>query len=334
MAKTTKLNNQNIGGTSLVRRNIIALAFSTALVLGPVNLDWAAASAVIGTSAAVQGQVFVSTNGAQRKAEIKESIQLNDAVTTKKDSALQILLLDRSTFTVGQNCNMIIDKFVYDPSSDAGEVSATVTKGAFRFMSGNIGKKNPTNASVSTPSATIGIRGTIFEGVVGEDAIALAQLGGLSTSSANSGRAGLIILRGPGAKSNALDRPGVITVSTAGGSSSLFSANYAVFDPGNGNKPSRPFKVTQDMQDYMDFFLRTKPNGSSDNPSPLDENVGRESGQDKFELPIDIVEDQDKPNIEIEDLVDGIQDILIDRDCDDFYGSAFAGAPSGCYGAY
>ncbi|GEM_PF-1217131 len=325
MAQTLKLNDVKNCSGSMLRRNMFALAFSTALVVGSFNPDYAVSTPVVGTSAAVQGQVYVATNGAERKAEIKQSIKLQDTIRTKQDSALQILLLDRSTFTVGQNCSMIIDKFVYDPSSDSGEVGATVTTGAFRFMSGNIGKKNPTSASISTPSATIGIRGTIFEGVVGADAIALAQLGGVNTNGANANGASLIILRGPGSKTNSLDKPGSIIVSTAGGSSSLFSSNYAVFDPGNGNPPSRPFKVTLEMQDYMDFFLRSTPNGASDNPSPLNDNVGQESGQDKFELPIDIVEEQTDPQIPFDDIIDGIQDTLIDQLCSDSYGGSECG---------
>lgn len=325
MAQTLKFNDLKNSSSSLLRRNMFALAFSTALVVASFNPDYAISAPVVGTSAAVQGQVFVSTNGAERKAEIKQSIKLQDNITTKQDSALQILLLDRSTFTVGQNCNMIIDRFVYDPSSDAGEVGATVTKGAFRFMSGNIGKKNPTSASVSTPSATIGIRGTIFEGIVGVDAVALAQLGGINTNGANANGSSIIILRGPGSKSNSLDKPGSIRVTTAGGSASLFSSNYAVFDPGNGDRPSKPFKVTPEMQDYMDFFLRTTPNGASDNPSPLNDNVGQESGQDKFELPIDIIEEQTDPQVPFDDIIDGIQDDLIDQICSDSYGSSECG---------
>ncbi|MEM8726528.1 MAG: FecR domain-containing protein, partial [Pseudomonadota bacterium] len=157
----------------------LALSSAIALTAGLSAFSISASAAPeIGTSAGVRGEVFVTTSGAQRKAQVREAIRLQDEVLTKEDSALQILLLDRSTFTVGQNCRLTIDRFVYDPSTDSGQVSARVARGAFRFMSGRIGQQNPTNASVATPSATIGIRGTFFEGVVGEDAVALAQLGG------------------------------------------------------------------------------------------------------------------------------------------------------------
>lgn len=318
MVDKKEMPDLTVKRSSIVRRNLISFALSTAMVLSPVaigSFDLSHAASVVGTSAAVKGQVFVSTNGAERKAQVQQSINLNDAVTTKQDSALQILLLDQSTFTVGQNCNMVIDKFVYDPSSDAGEIGATVTKGAFRFMSGNIGKKSPTSASISTPSATIGIRGTFFEGIVGADAIALALLGGVGTGDANSAAASLIILRGPGPNSNTLDKTGALQISTAGGSSSVFTPNYAVFDPGNGNSPTRPFRVTPEMQDYLDFFLRSSPDGPSENPLPVGEDVGQSSGQDKFELPIIVTEDP------YEDLIDGIQDSLTEQFCTDTYGS-------------
>lgn len=318
IADKTASENRAVVSASLIRKNVIALALSTALATSPVlvsqhHYDFAHAAPVVGTSAAVTGDVFVSTQGAQRKAQVSGSIKLDDRVTTKQDSALQILLLDQSTFTVGQNCNMVIDRFVYDPSSTSGEIGATVTKGAFRFMSGNIGKNSPTSASISTPSATIGIRGTFFDGIVGLDAVALAQLGGIDTTNANSGGASLIILRGPGPNSNSLDTTGALDVSTAGGTQSVSTPNYAIFDPGNGSAPIGPFPVTQEMQDYLDFFLRSAPSGESENPIPVSDDVNEESGQDKFEIPTGLPEDI------YEELVDGIQDSLTEDFCAEFY---------------
>lgn len=307
------LNEQNAakgndkGGFS-IRRHMLVLGLTTAIIFAPtitsMPFTMLHAAPVVGTSAAVQGSVFVSTAGAERKAQVKEQIKLDDQITTKQDSALQILLLDQSTFTVGQNCRMIIDKFVYDPSTNAGEVAATVTTGAFRFMSGNIGKKNPTNAKISTPSATIGIRGTFLEGIVGIDAIALAQLGGIPTGGANSGSASIIILRGPGPNSNTMDTPGALSVTTAGGTQSVTAPNYAIFDPGNGEPPIGPFLVTPAMQEYLDFFLRSSPNGPQENPVNLEEDVNEESGQALFNSP------QSTPDEEFTELIDGIQDSL------------------------
>jgi hypothetical protein len=57
---------------------------------------------------------------------------------------------------------LTLDKFVY--SGDEDSVSLKVTKGTFRFISGQVAKKTPEKVNIETPVATIGIRGTEFLG--------------------------------------------------------------------------------------------------------------------------------------------------------------------------
>lgn len=297
-------NSKMQSGRPLSRK--IATAIASGLLMGSTLLtpftSNAYAAPIVGTSAAVRGKVFVTTKGASRKAQVQDSIKLQDQVLTKNDSALQILLLDRSTFTVGQNCEMLIDKFVYNPTTSVGQVSAKVAKGAFRFMSGNIGNNNPTNATVSTPSATIGIRGTFFEGIVGIDAVVLAQLGNIDVSQAVSALASIIILRGPGRNKNTLDTVGIVEVSNSAGSLTLNQPNYAVFVPSPGAAPIGPFRITEAMQSYLNFFLRSQPNGPTENPLGISDDGSSESGQKGFQEPA--------PNSDgtIFDLMDGIKD--------------------------
>jgi len=284
-------------------RKALATTLLCAMMLSSIA-PTAFAAPAIGTNSAVRGNVFVTTSGARKKAKVRDTISLQDQVLTKEDSALQILLLDRTTFTVGQNASLTIDKFVYDPTTTQGEVSAKVAKGAFRFMSGNIGKANPTNASVSTPSATIGIRGTFFEGIVGEDAVALAGLAGLNTAGADFSSASITVLRGPRAGGNTLDNAGIINISNSAGSITLVRPNYAVFVPSAGAAPIGPFKLTGDMLDYLDFFLRSKPNGPPVNFADI-EPGGFESGQTQFELPVDPFNDDNNdvitdPNVPVD----------------------------------
>ena len=258
----------------------------------------------IGTSAAVQGDVFVTSRGAERRAAVSQSINLADQVLTKDASALQILLLDATTFTVAQNARVTIDRFVYDPDRSVGEVAASVTKGAFRFVSGKIGRADPQASSVRTPSATIGIRGTMLEGIVGEDAIALAQLAGVATGGADAS-ASLVILRGPGFARNSLDRRGVVTVTSGGGERTVTRPNYALFVPSAGAAPIGPFKITPQMQDYLDFFLRSDPSGPPVNPTDIQRSADL-AGQSKFQTPIDV---PDGPGT---DVIDDSQDVLDD----------------------
>ena len=58
---------------------------------------------------------------------------------------------------------MILDTFVYNPAEGTGTLKMAVT-GAFRFVSGQVTKQPNTEVAVTTPVATVGIRGTEFWG--------------------------------------------------------------------------------------------------------------------------------------------------------------------------
>jgi hypothetical protein len=60
---------------------------------------------------------------------------------------------------VAPNAELRIDKFVYDPDSRKSDIAISATTGVFRLVGGRISKSAP--IVVSTPSATIGLRGGI-----------------------------------------------------------------------------------------------------------------------------------------------------------------------------
>jgi hypothetical protein len=73
---------------------------------------------------------------------------------------VQVLLLDGSTFTVGPGSSLVIDKFVYNPSSGRGTLVATFSKGALRFVGGKLSKNDP-GVKVNTPAGALTVRGGI-----------------------------------------------------------------------------------------------------------------------------------------------------------------------------
>ena len=89
----------------------------------------------------------------------------NERIDTSGTGVVQVLLLDGSTFTVGPNSNLVIDKFVYDPGRGKGELVASFTKGALRFIGGKLSK--PVGGiQVKTPAGELTVRGGMFQGVV------------------------------------------------------------------------------------------------------------------------------------------------------------------------
>lgn len=294
---------------------IFTIAAVGLLSVQPLAVSEAYAEAKVGVSAAIRGSVFVKSGGEQQRAQKEQSILLQDEVLTKQQSALQILLLDESVFTVGENCEMVIDRFVYDPDKKAGEMSSTIVKGAFRFMSGRIGKSNPEKANVITPSATIGIRGTIFEGTVGEDAIRLAALLGIPTEGADKDKATLITLSAQGRNKNSMGNTGIIDIFNSAGGVTLSAIGYVVFIPGPGQKPIGPIPITPEILAYFAFYLNSFPNGPSTGGG--EETGAGQAGLDLFNEP-----GSGFPNLNdafFDELFDNQNDPMPMDDDDDYY---------------
>ncbi len=133
------------------------------LVLHPAA---AGAADQAGVSAAVKGQVALNRPQASvgRQVVGGEPIFLQDAIQSGPRSGMQILLLDETVFTIGPESELVVDEFVYDPQTNRGKVSAQITKGVFRFVTGRVARENPADMNVKLPSGTLGVRGTIVAG--------------------------------------------------------------------------------------------------------------------------------------------------------------------------
>jgi hypothetical protein len=93
----------------------------------------------------------------REEMELEDDVYMNEVVETGEESALVVKFSDGSKLTLGENAKIVIDKYVYNPSTSTGEQAVTLTKGAFRFLSGSVPKAN---VKITTPTVTIGIRGT------------------------------------------------------------------------------------------------------------------------------------------------------------------------------
>jgi len=80
---------------------------------------------------------------------------------------MQIVFNDETTVTLGANTIFRVDEYLEDEKNSKVELS--VTQGAFKVITGKIGKLAPERFKFRTKSATIGIRGTIFAGQTGHD---------------------------------------------------------------------------------------------------------------------------------------------------------------------
>ncbi|MBI3299772.1 MAG: FecR domain-containing protein [Elusimicrobia bacterium] len=213
----------------------------------------------IGAAAAVSGAVSAAAPGAAtRSVESGARMFHKDAVTTDAQGRLQVMLLDETVFTMGPGSRIVLDEFVYDPFTSAGKVTAEVTKGVFRFVSGKTARRSPEGLKVKLPVGTLGIRGTIAGGKV-------------------EGDSALIALLGPGQDNNADERPGAVSVENAGTTVMLDEPGTATRIPSAGEPPSPPFVLTPEL---LAELSAAPPGGDSGSEPAAGGSASEESGQE------------------------------------------------------
>ena len=87
---------------------------------------------------------------------------MNDELRTGAKARLQVSFRDSTQLNLGENATVVVDRFVYDPDASTGEVVVKTGVAAFRMATGKINALKNKKITVSTPFATIGVRGTDF----------------------------------------------------------------------------------------------------------------------------------------------------------------------------
>jgi hypothetical protein len=127
----------------------------------------------IGNVATVVGNATVTRNDAAIPLKVKDEIYLNDLVQTSAKSSLGITFNDATTFNLTANARITIDTFVYEDGGKNNAALFEVVKGTVAFVAASVAKTG--DMKISTPTATLGIRGTSGVVEVPEDASATGR---------------------------------------------------------------------------------------------------------------------------------------------------------------
>jgi len=131
----------------------------TFILLMSSSIASANTSEFIGVIGAAIGEI---QNQKNEKLVNGSKIFYGDTIISKEQSNAQILFLDQTVLTLGEDTELTIDEFIYDPTSQDGSFVSSVKSGTVKFITGQISKKNPDNLEVKIPSGTLGARGTEF----------------------------------------------------------------------------------------------------------------------------------------------------------------------------
>lgn len=102
-----------------------------------------------------------------RKIQVNDNIFFDEVLITQADSASKVQFTDGTQLTVGPNSHVTIDAFVYDPNAaQNSKMVVNATLGVARFVTGRMAHQA---YQIKTPTATIGVRGTVLTVSVEED---------------------------------------------------------------------------------------------------------------------------------------------------------------------
>jgi hypothetical protein len=100
---------------------------------------------------------------------------MNDTIVTARAKA-RLEFDDKTTVNITEQSKITIDEFVYDPKVGSGKLAMKMVQGTARYASGQIAKNSPQNVNITTPTATVAVRGTDFSMTVDELGRSLVML--------------------------------------------------------------------------------------------------------------------------------------------------------------
>jgi hypothetical protein len=128
---------------------------------------WHDVYGIAGKLTEVTGPTQVSRASTKIEGKVDVAIEMDDTIETLKARA-GITFEDGTRVQCTEFSKLVIDTFVYDPSTGKGKLGMKATMGTVRYASGLIAKNNREEVRVKTPTASISVRGTDFSMTVDE----------------------------------------------------------------------------------------------------------------------------------------------------------------------
>lgn len=120
-------------------------------------------AAPIGQVTAVMPGAYAVRGGQDVPLAVQSPIETKDTLRTDASGKVQILFADNSSVTLGNNTTMEMQEFAIGEGEPV--FKAHLGQGIMRAITGAVVEQNPKGFEITTPEATIGIRGTIITGM-------------------------------------------------------------------------------------------------------------------------------------------------------------------------
>jgi hypothetical protein len=94
-----------------------------------------------------------------RELLIAHDSMRNERIDTSDTGQVQLLFGDQSSLSIAPGSDVVINQFLYDPQTQTGNLTATVTTGLLRYVGGEISRKQ--DVVFNSPTAVVSVRGGI-----------------------------------------------------------------------------------------------------------------------------------------------------------------------------
>ena len=130
----------------------VALSAQVGLAAGDAHAD------AVGQVSRVQLTAYgIPPEGKKTAKALTDGVVMRETLETVPNGGLQVSLIDDTTLTLGGGASLVVDELVYDPQTKNGNSVLKLATGTFLYVSGSMNKKG---INISTPTSTIGVRGT------------------------------------------------------------------------------------------------------------------------------------------------------------------------------
>ena len=208
--------------------------------------------------------------------EVGLEINLNDTAETANGRML-IEFLDKAELQLKEHSRVLIDTVYYDPDPSMSKMTMKMVSGTARFASGSLGLVNKANIEITTPTATIAVRGTDFTTTIDE-----------------IGRSLIILL--PDDQGNA---SGVIEVTNIGGTVVLDEAYAATMVASYDRPPTQTTVINGITPALIDNMFIVNP--PEEVKEAIEEELQDEQNEDTGLLDIDFLEFNELEEDELEE---------------------------------
>jgi hypothetical protein len=110
----------------------------------------------------VTGSIKIQREGATLDAAAGTTLMVSDRIVSGPNANGGVVFKDGTLLTVGPSTELQVRDYVFEPADAKYAFALYLAKGSAIYSSGKIGKIAPEAVNVSTPTTTVGVRGTRF----------------------------------------------------------------------------------------------------------------------------------------------------------------------------